>query len=287
MENITYEEFIQNILETRGRFGCGDEYHESHHIVPRCMGGEDNKENLIDLFAREHFIAHKLLAQENPDNDNLSFAWTCMAFLKNDYHKRYELTPEEYEVAKKKLSKIIAKANASRVWSEESKQKLSNTISGENHPWFGRQHTEETKRKLSEINKSRMSNPENNPMYGKHHSEDTRKKMRDNHSNVSGENNPRALILVQLDKEDNVMNVWRYTKLAAKELKICYANILSCVNGKKYKSAGGYRWKYLYDHKLQNGDIVPGAVTLGLITEEEAFRLLEQDKMINKQEENV
>ena len=166
MENITYEEFIQNILETRGRFGCGDEYHESHHIVPRCMGGEDNKENLIDLFA----------------------------------------------------------------------------------------------------------------MYGKHHSEDARKKMRDNHQNVSGENNPRALILVQLDKEDNVINVWRYAKLAAKDLKICYTNILNCVIGNKYKSVGGYHWKYLYDNKLRSGKIVPGAISLGLITEEDALKQLEQNK---------
>ena len=53
----TYEEFIQNILDTRGRFACGDEYHERHHIVPRCMDGSNNRENLIDLYAREHFVA--------------------------------------------------------------------------------------------------------------------------------------------------------------------------------------------------------------------------------------
>lgn len=36
---VTYEEFINNILVTRGRFKCGDEYHEKHHIVHRCMSG--------------------------------------------------------------------------------------------------------------------------------------------------------------------------------------------------------------------------------------------------------
>ena len=45
----TYEEFIQNILKTRGRFECGDEYHERHHIVPKCMGGTDEEDNLIDF----------------------------------------------------------------------------------------------------------------------------------------------------------------------------------------------------------------------------------------------
>ena len=64
---MTYEEFINNILETRGRFACGDEYHERHHIVPKCMDGSNDEENLIDLFAREHFEAHRLLALENSD----------------------------------------------------------------------------------------------------------------------------------------------------------------------------------------------------------------------------
>lgn len=66
---ITYEAFIQNILDTRGRFGISkDEYKERHHIIPKCMGGGDKEENLIDLYAKEHFIAHKLLAEENPGN---------------------------------------------------------------------------------------------------------------------------------------------------------------------------------------------------------------------------
>lgn len=36
-------------------------YMERHHIVPRCLGGSDDKQNLVNLTAREHFIAHVLL----------------------------------------------------------------------------------------------------------------------------------------------------------------------------------------------------------------------------------
>ena len=57
---LTYNEFINNILNTRGRFNCGAEYYERHHIQPRCLNGSDEEDNLIDLYAREHFIAHKL-----------------------------------------------------------------------------------------------------------------------------------------------------------------------------------------------------------------------------------
>ena len=38
---MTYSEFIENILATRGRFGCGEQYHERHHILPKSHGGEN------------------------------------------------------------------------------------------------------------------------------------------------------------------------------------------------------------------------------------------------------
>lgn len=42
---------------------------------------------------------------------------------------------------------------------------------------YGKHHTEETRRKLSEINKGKNSG-EKNPMYGKHLLEDTKEKIR-------------------------------------------------------------------------------------------------------------
>lgn len=99
---MSYKEFIQNILDTRGRFACGDEYHERHHIVPKCIGGLDIESNLIDLYAKEHFIAHKLLATENPDNDKLICAWWNMCQCKGSSQKRMIVTEEEYEEARLK-----------------------------------------------------------------------------------------------------------------------------------------------------------------------------------------
>lgn len=101
---MSYKEFIDSILQTRGRFMYDDEYHERHHIIPKCKNGSDKEENLIDLFAMEHFIAHKLLAEENPDDDKLAHAYALMAFVKDKNQKRYELTPEEYEEARKVYS---------------------------------------------------------------------------------------------------------------------------------------------------------------------------------------
>jgi hypothetical protein len=38
-------------------------YYERHHIVPRCMGGGDEEENLIWLTGEDHYMAHLLLAK--------------------------------------------------------------------------------------------------------------------------------------------------------------------------------------------------------------------------------
>ena len=36
-------------------------YTEKHHIIPKSIGGSDDKSNLVSLTAKEHFICHRLL----------------------------------------------------------------------------------------------------------------------------------------------------------------------------------------------------------------------------------
>lgn len=38
-------------------------YTEKHHIIPKSMGGDDSKENLIRLTAGDHYFAHLILAR--------------------------------------------------------------------------------------------------------------------------------------------------------------------------------------------------------------------------------
>ena len=44
-------------------------YQESHHIVPRSFGGSNDKLNLVNLTAREHFIAHVLIYKFSTGNE--------------------------------------------------------------------------------------------------------------------------------------------------------------------------------------------------------------------------
>lgn len=206
---MTYNEFINGILNTRGRFNCGDEYHERHHITPRCIGGNNDKDNLIDLYAREHFIAHKLLAHEHPDSYKLKYAyWNMCQCSGRDCQDKYEPTPEEYEEC--------------RIFCHE-------VMSGENHPWFGRHHSEETRQKQRDA-KSGMYIGENNPFYGKSHSEETKAKMKGTHS---GKNNPksRPVYCIELGVGFDSAHI------AERETGVCYRSILYCLNGTQ-KHAG-------------------------------------------------
>lgn len=69
-----YERLIQR---ARSRTLAG--YSEKHHVVPRCMGGNDSSENIVALTAEEHFIAHQLLIKIHPQVWRLVFAANLMA----------------------------------------------------------------------------------------------------------------------------------------------------------------------------------------------------------------
>ena len=53
-------------------------YCEVHHIIPKCCGGNNNKENLIVVPIKVHIILHLLLARIYEDNNLLAFAANAM-----------------------------------------------------------------------------------------------------------------------------------------------------------------------------------------------------------------
>ena len=240
---ITYHEFIDNILNTRGRFECGEEYHETHHIIPKCIGGTNDKDNLIDLFAREHFEAHRLLALENPDNYKLIHAWWMMSTTFNSDKRRVKITSEEYEEVKKELSKAMSGEN--------------NPMYGKPSPMRGSHLTDEQKQHLREINLG-----ENSPKYGTHISEETKAKMRAAHlgkistdearqnmrnahlgKNMGSESN-RAKRVAQYNLDGNLIKTWDCIADAAREYNIIASSISNVCNGKA-KTAGGYQWRHV------------------------------------------
>lgn len=141
---MNYDSFIQNIIATRGQFNISDDvYFETHHIVPKCLGGlpkyvskASRNPNLIRLFPEEHYIAHKLLAQKYPDNDKIVSAFWLMS---NDKKTGRSVSAEDYALARK--------------LKQESMQ-------GESNSFYGKKHSEETKSIIREkISKANLGRP--------------------------------------------------------------------------------------------------------------------------------
>ena len=118
-----------------------------------------------------------------------------------------------------------------------------------------------------------------NPFYGKSHSEESLKKMSDIHKILSkGDKNPNAKITLQYDLDMNLIHIYRYAKQAADKLHVSANGITNCCI-QYSKSSSGFIWKYLYDTTRRDGTIILGAISLGLITEEEALNMLKEEEM--------
>ena len=72
------------IKQARLKLVTGDPvYLENHHIIPKCIGGTDEPENLVYLLPEEHYIAHLLLVKIYPNESGLIYAAHMMANRNN------------------------------------------------------------------------------------------------------------------------------------------------------------------------------------------------------------
>ena len=85
---MNYERIYNQLIEKRKSSNL-DGYVENHHILPRSLGGSDSEDNLVKLTAREHFIAHLLLAKFKPCKQTVYAVW--MMQCKSNNQQRYDI----------------------------------------------------------------------------------------------------------------------------------------------------------------------------------------------------
>lgn len=107
-------------------------YAEKHHIIPKSEGGLDEPDNLVNLTAREHYVAHLLLARIYDDKK----MWCALNRLVhgNDFKKYHHISSRMYQSLKTNLS-------------EKMKGRMS--------PMKGKHLSDEHKRKLSLAHKGK------------------------------------------------------------------------------------------------------------------------------------
>lgn len=167
--------------------------YQEHHILPSSLGGSDEKSNLVLLTPREHYICHLLLTRMTTGSDRSKMVFAFFRFR-----------PKDTDI------------NSSKRY-ERHLAFLASTLSGEGNPFFGRQHTLETRAKIvanhgmrgrtaydiwvekfgvdeairmkseSNARRSKSLSGSGNGMHGKTHPPE----WRENHSSaMRGENNP-------------------------------------------------------------------------------------------------
>lgn len=166
-----------------------DGYVERHHVQPRSLGGSNKKENLVWLTAKEHFVAHVLLAKIYGGSQ----WYAVMMFAANE---RRVVNSRLYEAAKAKHAKWMSvtflgskrsaehraaisagmmgnKNTAGKPLSESHRKAISRGLVG-NKNTAGKKAGEETKQKMSIAHAG-----EKHHYYGKSRDERTRQKIRE------------------------------------------------------------------------------------------------------------
>lgn len=142
----TYFNIIQSRLELNR--SKKESYYESHHIMPRCLGGDNKKTNLVLLTAKEHYICHLLLIKmtEGKARSKMCLGFKCLSQMKNHKQQRRP-TSRMFERFRLEANKAISEnharlsgpanpqygkpsPNKGVAMTDEQKQKISQSLKG-------------------------------------------------------------------------------------------------------------------------------------------------------------
>lgn len=174
-----YNRYTRFIDSLRGQ--SVDGYAEVHHIVPRSLGGSDDADNLIQLTARQHYVAHWILSRALGGSAARAF------FMMSNFGKYGKVNSTTYAKAREDYSEQVKKQMAKRpnkpAFTPEHREKLRQAKLGkkqsEQHILNAHKHragkplSDETKRKISEAKRGIATRG-----CGWKHSEETKMKIK-------------------------------------------------------------------------------------------------------------
>lgn len=189
-----YTRWYYNIVNSvKHRIPTG--YTEKHHIIPKSCGGDNSKDNLVVLTAKEHFICHLLLTKAVATEFRFKMVYAFHGLKAKQpkqirYKSNLEITGKLYQTLREELS-IIKKSkepwnkgkkgvqvawNKGKSPSKETKQKIREARVNQDMSYRkGVSPSQEQRAKISETlkgnipwNKGRagtgFGNPNTNPM---------------------------------------------------------------------------------------------------------------------------
>lgn len=226
---MNYQKIYNQIIE-RAKTRQIEGYIEKHHIIPRCIGGTNNKENIIQLTAREHFLCHQLLVELYPDEPKLKHALFLMSIGKQkNKNKQYKISSRTYERLKLEYALFLT----GKKQSDSTRQKKSEIMK---KVWAKK--TDKEKRKIA--NKRKKTRDKK----GYKQSEETKLKIK---KSLTGRKitweQKRNKFVLQYDLQNNFIKEYKSANQADREMGGKGQNVADCCNNKQ-KTAYGFKWKW-------------------------------------------
>jgi hypothetical protein len=143
-------------------------YYESHHIIPKSMGGTEE----VLLTAKEHYICHLLLPKmlTGSYKHKMINALIKMTFSKSKGQDRYEAS--SFAVVRA----MIAEKNSEMFRNKPKSEETRNNMKGHSGTWI---RTESDRDRMRGNNNPMFGKTgDKNPFFGKTHSEEQKEKWR-------------------------------------------------------------------------------------------------------------
>lgn len=204
---MDYKKHYINLITTRyNRKREKNVYYEKHHIIPKCLGGSNKKENIVYLTPREHYIAHWLLYRIRPHSNKLSYSFWIMNWPGTKKVKReYRISSRMYEEARTAM-----------------KNSNSRNMKGEKNHRFGVSMSEEQKKKISESCKGKRNTPEQ----------------------LKRQSLAQMKPINQFTKDGVFIKRWNSLEEVTKKLNL-HGSAISRVCHGKQKTSGGFKFEYI------------------------------------------
>ena len=118
LHEMNYQKVYDDLIAKCQARQSIDGYKERHHIIPKSLGGSNESSNLVDLTAREHFVAHFLLAKLHGGNQ-----WSSIKRMRGN--DDFYINSRLYDVARREVARVTSLRFKGFAKSEETREKMS------------------------------------------------------------------------------------------------------------------------------------------------------------------
>lgn len=126
---MNYDKIYTNLIK-KAKLRTLNEYYEVHHILPRCLGGTDDPQNLVKLTPEEHYVAHQLLVKIYPENEKLVNA-AIMMIPRRKSNKLYGWLKRRFSIVQSQRQSGENNSQFGTRWIHNKKTKKCKKIKGD------------------------------------------------------------------------------------------------------------------------------------------------------------